>query len=159
MELNWDYASNRDQYAYFSATGAADPATITKSLGIDPDRVYAIGDSYKSHQGHELKRRQSHWRLNSGLDADVPLNDHIHAILGRLMLRRDEVLKLQESFNCQIVCVSFTGNFSFETTLHMQRSMAALGLTFWFDIYPDLNPHEEITELRSQLADAMRTKQ
>ncbi|MEJ6401566.1 DUF4279 domain-containing protein [Yoonia sp. 2307UL14-13] len=154
-DLPWNYPIKRDQYAYFRAVGATDPNKITEILGIEPDRAYSLGEAYQTPRGHTLKRRQSLWRYNSTLESEEPLEAHVRAIIRKMYPKRIELLKLQEEFSCQVVCVSLGGNFEFVTTLDMQRQMTALGLTFWFDAYPDFNPHEEITELRSQVQDAI----
>lgn len=141
------------EYAYFAATGFEDPAFVTQALKLDPTKCLRFGEEWTTSTGQILKRRLSVWNYPSGLPDTEDVGRHIDVILNRLSSRQGALKEVQAHFKTQIVCVSTSGNFSFETTLQQQRLASELGLTFWFDIYPNFDPHEEIQELRSLLVD------
>ncbi len=156
IEAHWNDSITQRQYAYLSASGLVDPQLISDGLAIQPDRVFKLGDPIPNkHSSKTVRRRKSHWRLDSQLADTEPLDEHVNALLRRVTPHKDRLLDLQEHFQFEIVCVCTGGNFSFSTTLEMQRLATACGITFWFDIYPDTGPHEEIMELRDQLNAAL----
>ena len=154
-EIDWATPATPREYAYLSAEGAADPETITQALGIEPDRIYSLGDPIPNKRGATLYRRRSHWRLNSRLDDTEPMERHVNALLRRIVPKRQELLQLQQDFAFSIVCVSLGDNFSFTTDMEMQRLATSCAITFWFDIYPGSETHEIHTELREQLDAAL----
>ena len=156
MDDGYNNSGTSRDYAYLRATGVNDPSVITERLNIDPDRSYMLGDLMPAKKGRTtLKYRQSLWRLNSQLADTDPLEQHVNTLLSRVVTQRSVLLELQEFFAFQIVCVSTGGNFSFVTSLEMQRLATACGFTFWFDIYPDSEPHEKLQALQEQLDAAL----
>lgn len=139
-------------YAYFCARGLEDTAPITSKLGIQPDAFWNMGDAFE-RRGHPFKRHLSSWKLNSGLPDTSELDRHIEALLRRLSPHRQALLDLGTTFKLQIVCVEHTlQNFSWELEFENQRLATKLGIGFWIDAYDYSDPHEEMVELREELA-------
>lgn len=142
--------TNRE-YAYFQAVGLFDPADISKAIGIEPCECWSVGDAFE-RRGHKFRRRDSKWRLESGLDDTEPLDRHVDTLLTRLAPHRMGVLEAAAMAKLQIVVVGYYfQSFSWELDFHHQQLATALNIGFWFDTYSCGDHHEEMVEMREQM--------
>ena len=139
------------EYAYFRVSGSFDPGEITNLLGMEPSEDWRVGDIFE-RRGHQFARRDSCWKLDSGLNDTHPLDLHLNALIKRLTPHRDGLLKVAEHYLVQFVCVSYAyQSFSWELDIDVQRKATELGIGFWFDAYSFGDHHDEMVELREQL--------
>lgn len=139
------------EYAYFHAHGSEDARAISGILGLEPDKVWNVGDTFEV-QGRKHFRRSSKWRLDSGLTDQDPLTDHVEALLDKLERKRAALQSLQSAFLTEIVCVAFVySSFAWQLRFDLQRRATSLGISFNFDFYPFGDLHEEMVALREQV--------
>lgn len=139
------------EYAYFQAVGDDNPDIITKKLGIEPSESWKLGET-SERRGQIITRRSSRWKLDSGLNDQSLLNDHLSALLEQLQPKSQELRNIREKFKTQLVCVGYYyQSFTFELDFETQHKATELGLSFHFDTYSFGDYHEEIMELREQI--------
>jgi len=90
------------------------PAGITKTLGIEPTCVYAIGiPVHKSNPSSKIAQRcearsnlrqESSWILESGLDESEPLNLHISKLLLLIESKVERFKELLSVCDIEIFC-------------------------------------------------------
>lgn len=138
-------------YAYFRASGSADVSNLDEILKLSADEQWNVGDSFE-RRGRSHTRKNSCWRLDSGLGDDKPLSDHLERLLYVLQSKRVALLEMGTEFSLEFVCVSFVyQSFGFELDFQIQRAATNLGVSFSFDSYSFGDLHEEIVELREKL--------
>ena len=138
------------QYAYLCITGVGSSQKITDALGIEPTKEWSEGDPWMP-ASQNAKRFFMHWDLESGLDHNADLNDHIRAIMMRLSRKRAAVQELIGPYDVKITCVSYDPtNFSFELDFGLQRQLTDFGIRLWFDTYLASDPHTLVQDLRQR---------
>lgn len=139
------------EYAHLLAIGSFDPSEMTQLFGIEPNDSWKTGDCFERN-GHNFKRRNSVWKLDSGLDDTAILNDHIAAFINRLRSSKVGLLEARTKAKLQIVCVSCRyQSFNFQLNFELQVEATALGIGFEFFAYGFGDYHEEMMELREQV--------
>lgn len=115
---------------------------FSRSLSAD-ELVKALGEPTVSRAADDPvrqrgpKREQSLWRLESRLDENAPLDQHIAALLDAIDAHRDGFDAIRQYCEIDIFCGIFSGGgqggFTMEPDL--TRRVADLGLAVGFDIY------------------------
>ncbi len=70
-----------------------DPKEISKSLDIAPDKVL-----------HNEENGITRWQLNSKLEGENPLNDHIDFILKKIYPARKQMIALSKRYKVSLIC-------------------------------------------------------
>lgn len=98
-------ADPNQQYAYFTITGAFDPAEITLRAGVTPTDSWRLGDL---HPRTRHPRKFSSWSLRSRLDQQRELEAHVRDVLTQLDANRDEFQQISREFGG---CMQLVGYF------------------------------------------------
>ncbi|MGK7899881.1 MAG: DUF4279 domain-containing protein [Hormoscilla sp.] len=119
IDQKWDSASLR------IVSKTITPAGITKTLGIEPTRAYAIGTPVK-------------WILESGLDESEPLNLHINQLLLLIESKVERFKKLMSVCDIEIFCgfSSENGQGGFVLDAGLIKRMGIIPLDLVLDLYP-----------------------
>lgn len=101
------------------------PAEITKTLGIEPTRAYAIGTPVK-------------WILESGLDESEPLNLHINKLLLLIESKVERFKELISVCDIEIFCgfSSENGQGGFVLDAELLKRLNIIPLDLVLDLYP-----------------------
>lgn len=137
------------QYAYFSITSDAVLPREVESLPLEPSRYWNTGDKVV-RGGRELQRRFSRWTAESGLPETEPLETHIVSLLGKLRPVTGLLKQLPANCKQSVVCVTFSvqsSGFSLEPAILKQ--LTQLNVSLEYDFYSNVDPHDELAELRS----------
>lgn len=139
------------EYAYFTAQGYFDPEEMTRIIGREPSESWNVGDSF-TMRGRTRQRRGSFWKLDSGCDETVPLENHIDALLGILGSYRSGLLEASTFAELRIQCVSYRyQGFHWDLNTRQMQAAVALNIGFCFYTQSLIDHHEELIALREQL--------
>lgn len=124
----------RREYAYLRITGPGSHETITKILGLRPSEAWNVGDI---NSRNEKPRTSMSWRLSSGLDDSIPLDQHIDAIFLVMQVKAEGVRELWVDYDLQLQCVGYypaTGHGAHFDREKVRRA-TQLGLAIDLDFY------------------------
>lgn len=138
-----------EHHDYFSVSfriigNNLEPSKITLLLGIEPDIAHKKGDSRtgESKSGKIINYAPFNtglWSINSKLDRDNRLQDHIISVLERVEPKKDVLLKLtNEGFKMDFYCGYFFSTkdqAGISLNNEVLKGIAELGIDFGISLY------------------------
>lgn len=122
------------KYAYFKVTGYGDCNQVTNILKLEPTKSWSQGEI---DTRRNKPRRIMFWALESGLNDQSPIEDHISTLLNKLEAKADCIANLPIDFAKLIQCVGYFP--ASEHGLHLPseviKRLANLGLDIDYDFY------------------------
>ena len=94
-------------YAYFELRGDFEPDVITGILGIVPTKICRKGDQNPWFRVKSLYS-QSYWSLESGLDHNRDLDDHVNAVMAKLEGAWDTFVRVSAEHEAWLNCVIYS---------------------------------------------------
>lgn len=132
-------SQDNEQYAYFTITGAFDPAEITRRVGLEPTESWRRGDT----QPKTLRERKfSRWSLRSRLPDAADLEDHIRDVLAQMDQRAEAFQSVAKEFRSWMQLVGYFHlqypGLHFEPALVAGLARYGLGVDFdFYELYSD----------------------
>ncbi|WP_120631671.1 DUF4279 domain-containing protein [Ruegeria sp. EL01] len=137
------------QYAYFAITSDEAIASNVDLIPLEPSRYWNAGEKV-IRAGRDYTRRGSRWVLESGFDESVGLEEHIQAVVEKIGSVSSLLKELPEHCESAIVCVSFSVQSSgFKLSPALLKQIADLDIYLEYDFYANVDPHDELADLRS----------
>jgi len=109
---------------------------ITKILNLEPTGGGLAGET----MGKKTKiiRKISTWDLKSSLAEELPVTQHVDALLSVVENRKSELLTLTKKYEGELFVAKYNNN-EFNTVVHLRKDqiqeLAALNLELIVDIY------------------------
>jgi hypothetical protein len=113
-----------------------DPSIVTETLGIEPTKSWAKGDS--NNNKPNSFRHNSRWELQSPLPLSVEPGKHIDKLLSILESNAEIVRKAKQNFDATILCAIYyydTYNEGFNLSESIIQRLSKLELSIDFDLY------------------------
>ena len=156
---------NRDDgygYAYLTITGAGSAQVITDRLGVKPSESWSQGDARINHRTGEPRLKPDgsalppydfmRWSLASSLSNDEPAEAHVQKLLVDIEPVADALRDLPSAYRRTICVVGYAHqSFGFILPCDTASHLASMGLELEFDIYPQGDVRDIITELIEDL--------
>lgn len=110
---------------------------ITQTVGIQPDMVREKGKEYMTLGGKKQISEESYWILDSPATANDSLEETLTKLLGKLMSKKEAIIKLTKKFDCVVSCGVTFYDYSAGLSLNQQiiQKLASLNLLIEFDLY------------------------
>lgn len=122
-------------YVYFGVFGFGDdPAMVTRTMGIEPTKVWVKGEPTGIRKGIHTHSR---WTLQSTLQLAEPIEAHFENLLPQLESRREAVVDVRTRFKARLAVAAYWYEFNpgFCLSASVVQRVAALGLEVDFDLY------------------------
>ena len=112
-----------------------DPQVVSALLGLAPTEIWERGRPRPGRVDGFVKHER--WKLDSPLPETEPFERHLEALIAQLETCADGVREAASRFRARLVCYSHfhTWNPEFDISADQIRRIAALGLSFEFDLY------------------------
>ena len=122
-----------EEYAYFKVTGSGNCDSVTKIMKRKPSKSWSEGDP--SPKGNSVYPFMI-WTLDSGLDRNTPIEQHIEELFLYLNNKALAIRSLAPDYECIIQCV---GTFNSSHGVHLRpdqvRQAAHMGIGLSMDFY------------------------
>jgi len=120
-----------------------DPDLVSRTLGLEPQRSWRVGDSRKTPKGTLLEgvRSEGYWSTNPFSygwreSTDAQIEDALEELVTFLEPHRDFLKGISQDGAVRIWASSHSNrNFAFELSPSMLARLASLGATFVHDVY------------------------
>ena len=120
-----------------------DPDLVSRTLGLEPQRSWHVGDSRKTPKGTLLEgvRSEGYWSTNPFSygwreSTDAQIEDALEELVTFLEPHRDFLRGISQGGTVRIWVSSHSNrNFAFELSPGMLARLASLGATFVHDVY------------------------
>ncbi len=140
------------QYAYFAVTSDEPISDHVSNIPLEPSRYWNVGEIVVRGD-REFTRRGSRWVIESGLPESEPLEAHIEAVIETVTSVSARLQEFPKHCIQSVVCVAFSVQSSgFVLSPKLLRKISDLGLNLEYDFYSNVDPHDELAELRSLIA-------
>jgi hypothetical protein len=114
-----------------------DPSVVTELINIAPTESWPAGERIHNHPSATW--RKAKWELKSPLPLEMPVEDHLTALLPLLEGKAEDVSKVIERHEAEIRCAVYYHeehcNQGFHLGENVVARMAKLGLSIDFDLY------------------------
>jgi len=106
-EVEQEREAYSEIYAYFALKGDFEPDALTRELNISPTRIYRKGEQNPLFKATRLYSRST-WRLDSGLDRDRALDEHVNAVMAKLEGAWEALVRVSAEYEAWLNCVIYT---------------------------------------------------
>ena len=126
-----------ETYAYYWVDGFdCDHTKISEILDLEPSEIRLKGQASTPVLTRRVK--ENSWMYHSSLPRNEPYQDaHLENLLSTLLLRKRQILSLNEKYKSGINCVGYytNTNAGFHMSKKLINDCASLNLDIDFDLY------------------------